>query len=65
MQAHWGLPDPATVQGIEAEIMAAFADTYRRLGNRVQAFVDLPFDALDLATLKTRMQKIGQMDDTT
>ena len=45
--AHWGLPDPAAALGNEAEKRAAFADTYRMLGNRIGVFVSLPIAKLD------------------
>jgi arsenate reductase len=40
MTAHWGLPDPAAVEGIGAERRLAFADTLRRLRNRIGVFVN-------------------------
>ena len=52
VSAHWGLPDPAAVVGSDAEKALAFADTYRALIRRVQAFAALPIATLDaLATL--------------
>lgn len=60
MSAHWGLPDPAAVEGTEAEIAAAFAETYRHLRNRISAFCALPFDTLDRMTLQARLTKIGK-----
>ena len=39
MSAHWGVPDPAAVEGSEAEIAAAFAETYRLMNNRIAAVV--------------------------
>src|ERR1700754_4665768 len=41
MTAHWGMPDPAAVEGTPAEIALAFADTYRMLNNRLSAFANL------------------------
>src|SRR5437868_2832438 len=41
MTAHWGMPDPAAVQGSDAEIALAFADTYRMLNNSISAFANL------------------------
>lgn len=65
LQAHWGLPDPLAVKGSEAEQKAAFVATYRRLAGRVSAFVNLPFEQLDLATLKERIGEIGKMEGAT
>jgi arsenate reductase (thioredoxin) len=59
MSAHWGLPDPAAVEGSEAEIAAAFAETYRLLRNRISAFCALPFDSLDRMALKRKLDDIG------
>lgn len=59
MTAHWGLPDPAAVEGSEAEIAAAFADTYRMLTNRIELFLALPLDAIDAMSLQNRLRDIG------
>lgn len=59
MTAHWGLPDPAAVEGSEAEIAAAFADTYRMLTNRIELFLALPLDAVDAMSLQNRLRDIG------
>jgi arsenate reductase (thioredoxin) len=60
MSAHWGVPDPAAIEGAEAEIAAAFADAYRRLQNRITIFVNLPFAGLDRLSLKKRLDAIGR-----
>jgi protein-tyrosine-phosphatase len=62
--AHWGLPDPAAVEGSQAEIALAFADTYRMLKNRITAFAELPLASLDRLAIKRRMDEIGQGADT-
>lgn len=58
--AHWGLPDPAAVAGTEAEIDAAFADTYRKMRSRIETFVNLPMTALDRLAIENRVDEIGQ-----
>lgn len=60
MTAHWGLPDPAAVEGTDAEKALAFADTYRALVRRVQAFAALPLESLDKLALKNKLTEIGQ-----
>jgi arsenate reductase len=60
MTAHWGVPDPAAVEGVEAVKRAAFADTYRMLNNRISIFVNLPLRSLDRMALKKRLDEIGQ-----
>jgi arsenate reductase (thioredoxin) len=62
MSAHWGLPDPAAVEGSDAEIAAAFAETYRHLRNRVSAFCALPLNSLDRLSLQKRLSGIGKGD---
>lgn len=60
MTAHWGLPDPAAVEGSEAERQLAFAETYRMLGNRIGIFVNLPLRSLDELSLQARLAEIGR-----
>jgi protein-tyrosine-phosphatase len=58
--AHWGLPDPAAVEGSETEKRLAFADTLRMIHNRLGVFVSLPIDSLDKLTLQNRLRAIGR-----
>jgi arsenate reductase len=60
MTAHWGLPDPATAEGNEAERRLAFADTLRMLRNRIGVFVNLPIKSLDKLSLQNRLREIGR-----
>lgn len=59
MTAHWGVPDPATAAGREAEIAIAFSDAFRMLNNRISIFVSLPIAKLDRLTLLRRIEDIG------
>jgi arsenate reductase len=61
--SHWGLPDPAAVQGTPEDITRAFEDTARMLGNRIRLFASLPIDKLDRLSLKQRMDEIGATQD--
>jgi arsenate reductase (thioredoxin) len=63
MTAHWGVPDPATATGNEAEVRFAFADTLRMLTNRINIFVSLPLRSLDQLTLQRRLDSIGKTKD--
>ncbi|HVY85957.1 MAG TPA: arsenate reductase ArsC [Caulobacterales bacterium] len=63
MTAHWGVPDPAAVEGTDAEIAAAFVDAYGRLQNRITIFVNLPFESLDRLSLQSRLNQIGKTQD--
>ena len=60
MTAHWGLPDPATAEGNEAERRVAFSDTYRMLRNRISTFLNLPLASLDRMSLKQKLGAIGK-----
>lgn len=60
MSAHWGIPDPAAVEGADAVVAEAFVDAYARLNARITAFVNLPFDALDRLSLQRRLSEIGK-----
>jgi arsenate reductase len=61
--AHWGIPDPATAQGSEAEIAAAFGETARLLRNRISLFLALPLANLDKMSLQAKVREIGQAHD--
>lgn len=63
MTAHWGLPDPAAVEGREAEKHAAFAATMRMLAARIGIFVNLPLKSLDKLSLRRRLDAIGRGDE--
>ena len=60
MSAHWGVPDPAAVEGSEAVIRAAFTETMRFMTNRISVFVNLPLQSLDRLALQKRLNEIGQ-----
>ncbi|MGB5216519.1 MAG: arsenate reductase ArsC [Anderseniella sp.] len=60
MTAHWGIPDPAAVEGTEVEKTQAFADAYRVLNKRIEVFINLPIESLDKMSLKHRFDEIGQ-----
>jgi len=60
MTAHWGLPDPATAVGTEAERQLAFADAFRILSNRISIFTSLPLDKLSKLSLQRKLDEIGQ-----
>jgi len=58
--AHWGVEDPAAVEGSDEEKRRAFFNAYTRLHNRIQLFVSLPFAKLDRLSLSTRVNEIGK-----
>lgn len=61
--AHWGLPDPAAVEGGEAAVDRAFADVHRQLYARLTLLAALNVEALDRLALKTRAGEIHQQAD--
>jgi len=65
MTAHWGMPDPAAVEGPEAVKRAAFADTCRMMTNRISVFTSLPIASLDRLSLQKRLDEIGQRREAT
>jgi len=64
MTAHWGVPDPAAVDGNEAEKRLAFTDTFRMLNNRISVFTSLPISSLDSLALQRQLDEIGRKGRT-
>ena len=58
--AHWGVADPAAAEGDDAIKMLAFRQAFRELENRIKIFVSLPFESLDKARLKNKLDEIGK-----
>ena len=62
LKAHWGLPDPADVEGSEADVDAAFEQTWNWLEMRVNALLALPFETMGRAELTQELARIGRME---
>lgn len=60
MTAHWGVEDPAAVEGTETEKWLAFRKAFRELENRIKIFVNLKISSLDRLSLQNRLQEIGK-----
>jgi arsenate reductase len=60
MTAHWGVPDPAAVEGSDTQKWLAFRDAFRTLENRIKIFTSLPLASLDRIRLKERLDAIGR-----
>jgi arsenate reductase len=60
MTAHWGVPDPAAVEGSERARRAAFRIAFAALENRIKLFMSLPLSKLDRMTLRQRLDAIGR-----
>jgi arsenate reductase len=57
--AHWGVADPAAVEGTEAQRRAAFRDAATTLRRRIELFLSIPANQLDAHAMKTRLREIG------
>jgi arsenate reductase len=57
--AHWGVADPAAVDGTEEEIQKAYRDAYFLLDRRITLFLSLPIASLDNLALKKQLDEIG------
>jgi len=60
MTAHWGIPDPAAVQGTAEQIEKAFRDAFFLLDRRISLFLSLPLATLDRFSLKKEVDNIGR-----
>jgi len=60
MTAHWGVPDPAAVEGSEPARRQAFRTVFRALEARIKLLTSLRVEALDRLSLKRRVDEIGQ-----
>jgi arsenate reductase len=61
MTAHWGVPDPAEVEGTDIEKKAAFHKAFAELQNRISIFTNLPIESLDKLKLKEKLDEIGKV----
>ena len=61
--AHWGLPDPAQVEGDEAQRMQAYRNVLADFEGRIKLFLNLPLASLDRLSSQSRVRAIGD-DDT-
>lgn len=62
IKAHWGLPDPADVDGDEATVDAAFEQTWNWLEMRIAALLALPFAQMEPTELGAALARIGAME---
>lgn len=58
--AHWSSPDPAAVEGTDAEKYRAFKEVASQINRRLQLFTSLPLDKLDRLELAAAIQEIGK-----
>jgi len=60
MTAHWGIPDPAAVQGTKEQVEKAFREAFFLLDRRISLFLSLPLSTLDQFSLKKEIDNIGR-----
>jgi arsenate reductase len=60
MTAHWGVPDPAAVEGSDDAKRQAFRAAYAELYRRIGLFTSLPLDTLQGLALKEKLDEIGR-----
>jgi arsenate reductase (thioredoxin) len=65
MTAHWGIEDPAAVEGPDFQKHTAFLTAFRYLKNRIAAFTSLPINSIDKLSLGTRLREIGRGEGVT
>ena len=60
MTAHWGIPDPAAVEGSDEDKRKAFGEASRTLLNRIRIFTSLPLSKLDRLSLQRKLDELGR-----
>ena len=65
MTAHWGIEDPASVEGTDIQKEAAFVTAFRYMKTRISLFTALPLSKIDKMALGTKLRDIGQGEGTT
>lgn len=63
LTAHWGISDPAAVEGTEIEKSFAFRQAFKALETRIRLFLSLPMGSIDRMRLQERMDAIGRTPD--
>jgi arsenate reductase (thioredoxin) len=61
--AHWGIPDPAAVEGTAIEKEAAFVQAFKAMDRRIKLFLSLPIASIDQMRIKDHLDAIGKTDD--
>lgn len=60
ISAHWGVPDPAAIEGSDEAKRKAFFAAFNQLQNRIMLFANLPLASLDKIALKRKLDDIGR-----
>ena len=61
MTAHWGIEDPAAIEGNDAAKRDAVSAAFRLLNRRISLFISLPMSKLDAMSLKHELDVIGKL----
>jgi protein-tyrosine-phosphatase len=61
MTAHWGIEDPAAVEGSDEDKRKAFVHAYNQLSRRISLFTSLPLKSLDALSIKEKITEIGKL----
>ena len=59
MTAHWGIEDPAAVEGSDLDKERAFVEVFKQMKNRISVFVSLPLTTIDKMSLQKKLREIG------
>jgi arsenate reductase len=62
VSAHWGIEDPAAVQGTPEEIDRAFHQAFSLLSRRITLFLSLPLATLSQIALQQELKNIGKLE---
>lgn len=65
MTAHWGIEDPAAVEGTDLDRERAFVQAFKYMRNRISVFVNLPVASLDSLALTAKLREIGRLEGST
>jgi arsenate reductase len=65
MTAHWGIADPAAVEGTDAEKAFAFRTALKELETRIKLFASLPIGSFDGMALQAKLREIGKSSTAT
>lgn len=58
--AHWGVPDPAAIQGSDEGKRRAFLAAFTQLSSRIRLFLALPLEKLERQALQEKVREIGR-----
>ncbi len=63
MTAHWGIEDPAAVEGSDADKRKAFTKAFAEMNRRISLFTSLPIAKLDALAIKRELEQIGRLSE--